>query len=274
MVSMIEIKHEVQSVFAIRNRGVATLIKGTNPNVKNVVLAKSSVSIPEKCVDANQYITDLIYNRVAGQKTMSRPFTSIRKQWLTHTDVFREEHYVTLNFEYDFKRRPVNPRMIEVCGRPHLAFDTVPWQTAQESVLAREIFDQWRETRTLKTLDDFNNWLDFYQTSLSKINTKKRDGSARTKTNVTKDGAAGDLKRMFLRAYAQKTWGLDVNRISYPALLEKLSVMGFEVKKSDSKNAHKGHLIPNSVAKTDVTEMLLDKLKIEFVTLETDKFFS
>lgn len=49
--------------------------------------------------------------------------------------------------EYDFKRRPVDARMvrIESLGVDHLAFATVPWDNVAEGRLARMLFDRWRE---------------------------------------------------------------------------------------------------------------------------------
>ncbi len=43
-------------------------------------------------------------------------------------DVLKETRETTLNLEYDFKRRPVNGRMVG----SHVAFNTVPWNTVDE----------------------------------------------------------------------------------------------------------------------------------------------
>jgi hypothetical protein len=125
---MLEVKHEVNQVLSIKTRGVATLIAGDNPNIKPVILAKTGVSLPANCEDANGYIVDLYLNRQPQQKVLTNPFVSVRDQWIQARDVLRQPREITLNFEYDFKRRPVNRRMIE----SHVAFNTVPWNTIDE----------------------------------------------------------------------------------------------------------------------------------------------
>ena len=73
-----------------------------------------------------------------------------------------ERRETRVNAEYDFKRKPVtgSVRMIDIAGRgvAHVAFDTEPWQTVDEAADTRLLFDNWRETRCLKTLEDFQDW--------------------------------------------------------------------------------------------------------------------
>lgn len=78
--------------------------------------------------------------------------------------------------EYDFKRRPVDARMvrIESLGVDHLAFATVPWDNVAEGRLARMLFDRWREGgkdkdgnwvrpgHCLKTMADWSDWQAYY----------------------------------------------------------------------------------------------------------------
>lgn len=77
-----------------------------------------------------------------------------------------------LSMEFDFKRRPINPQMIKIESHavPHLAFNTVPWETVEEGELIRVLFDQWRRGddkgkpgHCLKTMEDWNDWQRFLQ---------------------------------------------------------------------------------------------------------------
>jgi hypothetical protein len=64
-----------------------------------------------------------------------------------------QEHSRAVNFEYDMKRRPIDPepRYVSVPGDPdlivqHVAFETAPWRTVDEFTNERERFDRWRRS--------------------------------------------------------------------------------------------------------------------------------
>jgi hypothetical protein len=270
---MLEVKHEIQQVLSIRTRGAATLIHGDNPNVANEVLAKSSVSLPEGCTDANQYIVDLFFNREAGTKTKSRPFVSVRQQWLGQTDVFRLDRDITLNFEYDFKRNPVNPRMISVGEHEHLVFDTVPWSTMDAAAKVRVRFDNWRKNRCLKTIQDFNEWNEYCQTALVLEKARKNEGESRSPVNITANGSTDILVRTLLKAYVRNEWGFEKYGAKQKVVVEAFKMLGHDVTANQFKNAHKGELVFNSVPETDKSRLLLDGFIRMFKELETDKFF-
>jgi hypothetical protein len=71
---------------------------------------------------------------------------SLANMVLNDWDLQTVETVVRLNMECDFKRRPIDARMvrIESLGVEHLAFDSVPWDNAAEGELARMLFDCWR----------------------------------------------------------------------------------------------------------------------------------
>jgi len=271
---MIEVKHEISQALSMKTRGVATLMDGTHPSVPRQVLAKASVSPPPDCQDHNGYMVNLFLNRHPGDKTKTRPFVSVREQWVKMVDVFRLEREVTLNLEYDFKRRPVEARMVTINQQDsHLAFDTEPWKCVEEAEQARAIFDNWRKTRCLKTLDDWDDWQDEYLTAITLDKVRKRLGTARLPFQVTHEGSLGIFKRMFLRAYAQQAWGL-TRIMTNPKLITTLKELGCPVTEHDAKNGNKGKLIPNVVPRTSRTEMLLDDLLPIFTTLDAGQIFA
>ncbi len=101
---------------------------------------------------------------------------SLGEMVLNDWDLQTVDTPVRLNMEYDFKRRPVDARMvrIESLGVEHLAFATVPWDNAAEGELARMLFDRWREgekdkkgnwvrpAHCLKSMADWSHWQAFY----------------------------------------------------------------------------------------------------------------
>lgn len=119
---------------------------------------------------------DLFVNRQPGQMIVRPSMMSLADMVLNDWDLQTVDTVVRLNMEYDFKRRPVDARMvrIESLGVEHLAFTTVPWDNAAEGELARMLFDRWRlgeqdkagnwlrPAHCLKTMQDWADWQAFY----------------------------------------------------------------------------------------------------------------
>ncbi len=135
-----------------------------------------------------------------------QPFTGVYETFMLgnqQEDVHvRLERLTTMNLEFDFKRRPVNPRMVAFSGGEHLAFDTAPWPNLMEAELARNLFDKWREKRCLKTLADWDDWQDFYLSHRA-LTVTRRAGKAHG-LQVTKEGSVGILQRVFGRGRTLK----------------------------------------------------------------------
>lgn len=193
---MLEQKHRVRQLIAMKTRGQFTALPCEG---EPQVLAKAGIKPPvrNKALH-NRYMVRLYFGHRPGQRITLRHLISMREQWLTESDLVEIRREQRLNLEFDFKRRPVNPRMIRVGNREHVAFDTVPWDTQEEGEYARAIFDGWREHNCLKTVEDFQAWEAYYAV---RIRTRGAD------INVTKTGAAGVMLRIFLRAYANGLWG-------------------------------------------------------------------
>lgn len=271
---MVEEKHRLRQALSIRMRGLATLLRGEREcGVPTLFLAKSSISPPPNCADPNGYVVDLYFNRQPGQKTMIRPFVSPQDQWVKEMDVFRLERWQTLNMEYDMKRRPMNPRMVDTACGSHVAFDTVPWETAEQMVKMRGFLDDWRETRCLKTDKEFEDCEDYCQTKWQLERVRKQFNSARLPVQVTDEGSLGILKRMFLRAYVQGGWGLERTLEDYKELLKQLKFVGLSVSPYDAKNGNKGKVIDNIVPRTPKSEAVVAKLMLVFDGLDTSKVF-
>jgi hypothetical protein len=265
---MFEIKHEVKQALSIRTRGVATLIPGDNPLIKSEILAKAGVAPPSDCEDKNKYIVDLYYNRAPGQKVMTHPFVSIRDQYIKARDVVRLDREITLNYEYDFKRRPVNPRMVG----SHVAFDTAPWDTIETAGKVHELFSSWNERHCIKTLEDFDVWEDYYQSHLALDKARDRFPNGRLPIQITVEGSIGVLKRLFLRAYNNSSWGVS-RTFTYKELAKLMNHIGFNVTAHDAKNGNKGVVYDNLVPSTKLTKPLVKKLQKAFPELDTTKIF-
>jgi hypothetical protein len=267
--SMLELKHRVSQLIPFKTRGQLTALPyGNEP----VVLAKAGISPPVPKADHNAYMVKLFLDRKPGDKTQARPFTSLRAQWEKDMDVIRLARSVTMNMEFDMKCKPVNPVMRTVSGVEHLAFDTVPWENAQDGEKARAYFDGWRRANCLKTLDDMERWEEHFLFSASR-DRQRGSGSRIVGINTTAEGSVGLARRLFLRAYAQSAWGL-TRTWSYAVLATWLTQQGFSTKPEEVKNAKRALLVAGVVPPSAEVHRLLDILVGQFPNLDVEQFFA
>ncbi|WP_270582728.1 hypothetical protein [Enterobacter roggenkampii] len=224
--SMLTCKHEVSQLIAMKTRGQLTYraIQG-----KPVVHARAGVKPPADIPrsDYNDYMVDLYLNRLPGQTLSRSTLISTREMWLSESDLVSREQDIRLNLEFDFKRQPVQPAMNE----GHLLMSSRPWDYMEEALEQRSLFDDWRQTHTLKTLADWDDWCDFLYCRTVFSDMKLKVGSKRSDDI---------LVRLFLRALTQCQWGLmlkDKKSYSCIEVAEWLTSEGYSVTVTDVKNA-------------------------------------
>lgn len=224
--SMLTCKHEVSQLIAMKTRGQLTYraIQG-----KPVVHARAGVKPPADIPrsDYNDYMVDLYLNRLPGQTLSRSTLISTREMWLSESDLVSREQDIRLNLEFDFKRQPVRPAMNE----GHLLMFSRPWDNMEEALQQRSLFDDWRQTHTLKTLADWDDWCDFLYCRAVFSDMKLKVGSKRSDDI---------LVRLFLRALTQCQWGLmlkDKKSYSCKEVAEWLTSEGYSVTVTDVKNA-------------------------------------
>lgn len=249
---MMQLKHHAKQIISMKTRGQLTAELGdTKP-----ICAKAGIKAP-KGVDENEWMVELFLDRYPSQKVERKHLASARDQWLKELDLISIHTEQTLNLEYDFKRRPVNPRMVEVrhpkSGEmvEHLSFDTIPWNTVDEGLDARTYFDEWRVNNCLKTMEDWDNWMDFY---------KVRRYLKGTGVKYLEDGSEGIFKVQMLRAITQGGWGLPAvpqraPRGHYDKLVAMFDTDGIEgITKQDLANSKGRKLLESALPMT--TRML------------------
>ncbi|MDQ1755990.1 hypothetical protein [Enterobacter cloacae] len=224
--SMLTCKHEVSQLIAMKTRGQLTYraIQG-----KPVVHARAGVKPPADIPrsDYNDYMVDLYLNRLPGQTLSRSTLISTREMWLSESDLVSREQDIRLNLEFDFKRQPVQPAMNE----GHLLMFSRPWDNMEEALQQRSLFDDWRQTHTLKNLADWDDWCDFLYCRTVFSDMKLKVGSKRSDDI---------LVRLFLRALTQCQWGLmlkDKKSYSCKEVAEWLTSEGYSVTVTDVKNA-------------------------------------
>ncbi len=249
---MMQLKHHAKQIISMKTRGQLTAELGdTKP-----ICAKAGIKAP-KGVDENEWMVELFLDRYPGQKVERKHLASARDQWLKELDLISIHTEQTLNLEYDFKRCPINPRMVKVrhpvSGEmvEHLSFDTVPWNTVDEGLDARTYFDEFRVNNCFKTMDDWDNWMDFY---------KVRRYLKGAGVKYLEDGSEGIFKVQMLRAITQGGWGLPAvpqraPRGHYDKLVAMFDTDGIEgITKQDLANSKGRKLLESALPMT--TRML------------------
>ena len=265
---MLERKHRVRQVIAMKTRGQLTAIPFED---EPIILAKAGVSPDPDVTDHSAYMVDLFLKRISGRKTKTRPFTPFREQWVKDADVVRQTREATLNLEFDFKRRLVDPCEVVVADGEHLSLSSAPWNDLAECERARAIFDGWRENHCLKTVSDFHDWEDLYQFSL--IRDRLSVGSVRSfGIRATSGGITDVFRRLFLRAYTQGLCGLH-KTMTYPELAAWLTERGYPTSVDEAKNAKRGKFVEHAVPLTPRTAELKAVLEEGFPGIETENFF-
>lgn len=269
--SMIQLKHHAKQIISMKTRGQLTTELGdTKP-----ICAKAGVK-PPKGVDENEWMVELFLDREPGQKVKRKHLASARDMWLKEMDLVSIHTEQRLNLDWDFKRRPVNPRMVKVrhpkSGETveHLSFDTAPWRTVDEGLEARTYFDQWRENNCLKTMDDWYNWMDFY---------KVRCYLKGTGVKYLEDGSEGIFKVQMLRAITQGKWGLPeapkrAPRGHYDKMVATFEADGIEgITKQDLANAKGRKLLESALPITSRMLPLLSWFVSEYPMVDMSLVF-
>lgn len=277
---MLENKHQVMQLFAGRTRLQFTI---EADGEHKTVTAKGGIKPGPDVQDENAFMLDLTINRQPGQKLIYESFISMRDQLPLELDLQTETRQTRINLEYDFKRRPLpeSVRMVPMAGtdQSHLAFDTEPWNTVDEALMTRLIFDAWRDDHCLKTVEDFQDWEHYRAFKMATRKGAKPaspgvagDGQRTGRKNLTRGGYLAVAKQLFLAAYQKKTWGLDGADLSQRKLAEWLTSEGYKTSVSAVKNGTREHPVENLVPATDEVVAFLDKMKARFPGLEVERF--
>jgi len=265
---MLVCKHRVKQALSHRTRSISTLIPYDQ---EPITLAKGNITAPGDKADHNAYVSTTYISRQPGDKTTSKRFNSTRDMWTHEEDLIQITQKSSLNMEYDFKREPVNPIMAKVGDKDDgiklIAFHSIPWKTVEDAETARAFFKGWRVAgHCLKTLEDWDNWRDYYTCSIA----CKGTGIKRTKS-----GSAGLLLRMFLRAYTREAWGLSKS-MTYIELALWLTREGFKTSDHTVKNAQRpaSKLEEGVVPYSPEMMVLLKLILVSFPEFNLEKLFS
>lgn len=270
---MIKHKHHAKQIIAMKTRGQITGELGDT----EAVIAKAGVKPPESALAStekeNAFMVELFLDRTPGQKIPNNSLISPRDMYLKDMDLIEIQREKTLNLEFDFKRKPVNPRMTKVRHPKghiieHIYFDTVPWRNEQQGQQTRALFDGWRRNSCLKTMEDWANWIDYSKTKpLLKGSHIKYE----------EDGSQGILLKLALRALVKESYGLSRTIKGKKYTIKQITAMfngaGFEITENAISNSRQSAFRPNVLAATPRLIPLLHWLKKTFSDIQLEHFF-
>lgn len=266
--NMLEIKHKVRQLIAVKTRGQITAMKYEDDPI---ILAKAGVSPGVPVEEHNEFMLKLFLNRQAGDKTFTRPFTPIREQWMKGTDVIRLRRESTLNLEFDFKRQLVNPRVMHVADTTHIGLKSTPWRTIGEAERFRAIYAGWKRQHCLREMDDWQDWTD--HALFCVVRDQIRSADKRGTVRATGKGIVDIFRRMFLRAYTQELCGLS-KTMNYAEVANWLTKNGHPTTVNELKNAKRARFTANVIPVTDRVELFANVIKERFPGIDFAMFYA
>ncbi|PMG22539.1 hypothetical protein [Vibrio splendidus] len=259
---VLELKHQAEQLIGAKTRAQYTVIEseGFEP-----ILAKGGVKVAPMVTDQSAYMVNKYLTRKPGDKVDGSYLTPNRMRFLEHKDLMLEKRSIYLNMEFDQKREMLNPVMVDVKGRQHIALETKPHKSLDEMLFTRLRFDRWRKSHVLKDFDDWCSWQDRLVMAES---TSHKD--VRLKVDETSDTL---MARLFLRFYAQEQGGMSKKQITAKALAEWMTDIGYPTKATAVRSAKNAKLIEGAVPMTELTTKLARLIVSKFPDLEVEILF-
>ncbi|HHC7250020.1 TPA: hypothetical protein ACN380_003768 [Vibrio parahaemolyticus] len=260
---VLELKHQAKQLIGAKTRAQYTVIEseGFEP-----ILAKGGVKVDPMVTDQSAYMVNKYLTRKPGDKVDGSYLTPNRMRFLEHKDLMLEKRSIFLNMEYDQKRQLLNPVMVDVKGRKHIAIETKPHKSLDEMLFTRLRFDRWRKSHVLKDFDDWCSWQDrlvMAESTSHKI--------LRLKADETSDRL---MARLFLRFYAHEKSGMSKKQITAKALAEWMTDIGYPTKATAVRSAKNAKLIEGAVPMTELTINLARLIVSKFPDFEVEILFN
>ncbi len=270
---LLEVKKSVDQVVVPRNRATFTSQRG--PGRKSVT-AKGGIKVPAGVGNQDDWLLSLFLSRDYNTAVPREDLIATRAQWSQNADLVSIARAPRVNLEPDHKRQYVNPRMETIggdgphAGIAHLALDSVPFETAEDAVLNRTLFDAWRHKTggCLTDLESWAAWCDFRDDM-------KATRGAGVRTRRTAGGSADTLKRVFLRALPRDKFGVSMEGRTQKWVAGWLTAAGYRTSVHSVKDAGRPGLdpVPHSVAVTEKTAALLKTILREFPSFAYEQVF-
>ena len=257
---VLKIKHAVRVPLGWRTRGQATLVPGPYTDQKvgmNTVLAKSGIKLPGAVgtvPEQNARIVEMFFTRTPTTEITFESLVGIRDIVEWDADLVRKKMTRRVNMEFDWKRKP--DILFDHADYRHCAFSTGPWDTVEQFIEIRELFERYQERAPvcIKLLADFNAFAMYVETIASLPPADRR--------YVRK--VSSDLKRLRMSlcsAWHDDVFGLHTPLISNAnAFATLLSEAGIPCSRADVENGRNKTFVKQQVVGTDRVIAALSKI--------------
>jgi hypothetical protein len=257
--TVLEIKHQVRCPLGWRTRGQATLVQGEVDPPANVVLAKAGIRLPdgfETTAEQNDEIVRLFFARTPDTRIEFESLVGIRDIVESDADLVRKSLSRRVNMEFDWKRKP--DILFDHATYKHCAFSTVPWQTVDQFVMVRELFEKYLESKPhcIKSAGDFDSLSVYIDASLQLPEDQRRYLQRRS----------GDIKR--LRMALCSAWhsgDLGLRQVSEietaDQFADALCACGVPCNRADVENGKKTMFVTNNAPPTEPVLAAVAKLQ-------------
>ncbi|MGY4232960.1 hypothetical protein ACVIIW_001907 [Bradyrhizobium sp. USDA 4449] len=265
---VVEIKHQIRCPLGWRTRGQATLVEGTVDQPMNIVLAKGGLRLNDKFHTdelRNAEIVRMFFDRKPDDVLTFESLTGIREIVEFDVDLVPKEVTRRVNMEYDWKRKP--DILFEHDEYKHCAFSTVPWETVEQFVTVRELFEKYLDSdpHCIKSVGDFDSFSVYVDSCMQLSEDERRYLRKRS----------GDLKRLrqiLCAGWHGRALGLrdNPNVQSAQHFADILTTCGIPCSRANVENGSKQHFAPNSAPPTDSVLAAIGKLQQLFPDLVSD----
>ncbi|MEI7606818.1 MAG: hypothetical protein WCJ64_05495 [Rhodospirillaceae bacterium] len=258
--TVLEIKHGARQLVSVAVRTTFTARGAPAESGLGPICAKGGTKSPWRPGAENRYMLLRYMRHKFGDTVTHEQFLSAREQLTREADLVKIKRTRRLKFLFDFKRRPVNGRMMPI-GRKseRIAFDTAPWETIRQAEFARTRVEGWSRgrERVFRDLADYRDWAEYFAAAAALDGAGVAAG--RNDIRVGDENAWGVLRRVFLEAGRNGLLGISFPPRSAAATARALTAAGFPTTKENVTYAKRSKVkvTPHCVALTDETLRLL-----------------
>lgn len=263
----LEIKHRVKQPVGWRTRGAATLKPGEGEN--GIVLQKGGLKTREhhSMEQENTHTIERFLTRTPESKVEYKSGVGLKDMIRMDTDFVFRSVTKYLSMEFDWKRRPINPREVafEFNGglHRHLTFDTEPVDDTAEFTKVRDAWESYakKPRKNLKAVHELEQFLKYVETN---VDQEKRVARYLRK----EDGPIQRARQQLCQAFKKEQAGFDVikgmRRITHDLFCNALIECGIPCKVTDVENGKKGAFEPHRTPRSPEVLQALSKLKRDY----------
>ncbi|MGX9462366.1 DNA polymerase [Shewanella sp. A14] len=272
---ILEEKHRMQQVIAMKTRGYTTAIRDDDPEWNSKFInARAGVQLPEEADEENPevWVLNKFLDRTPDSTYINKSLTPSQAMFLFDRDMISIEKKQLLNYEPDFKRDLIPNGMVDVHGKSHLQCLSKPHRTVEDMKLKRSRFDAWRINNCLKTEEDWDNWEEYFKLSTS----LQRIGKGNFMNIKKGENITNVFKRLFLRVWVQELCGVTIDGMKQNAFAKWMSELDegiYPVNAAAISSAKKSEVFYGRFPVTHRVIKLLKHLVKKFPTFDYEKLF-